>query len=151
MNQHTVKAYGDELNQLTAEVVRMGGLAEAQGFVLEGGQFHARDDAGVTHYTLVNQDAAQFAPETMKSLQTPGVTLLLDVPTVPDGARAFDRMVMVAEQLAHALGARVVDDNRQPLSPASLGLIRGKIAEFQTRMTQFGVAAGSPSSRRLFS
>lgn len=130
---------------------KLRGLAEAQGFVLEGGQFHARDDAGVTHYTLVNQDAAQFAPETMKSLQTPGVTLLLDVPTVPDGARAFDRMVMVAEQLAHALGARVVDDNRQPLSPASLGVIRGKIAEFQTRMTQFGVAAGSPSSRRLFS
>ncbi len=130
---------------------KLRGLAEAQGFVLEGGQFHARDDAGVTHYTLVNQDAAQFAPETMKSLQTPGVTLLLDVPTVPDGARAFDRMVMVAEQLAHALGARVVDDNRQPLSSASLGVIRGKIAEFQTRMTQFGVAAGSASSRRLFS
>jgi phosphate transport system protein len=30
MNHHTVKAYGDELNQLTAEVARMGGLAEAQ-------------------------------------------------------------------------------------------------------------------------
>jgi phosphate transport system protein len=30
MNQHTVKAYGDELTQLTAEVTRMGGLAEAQ-------------------------------------------------------------------------------------------------------------------------
>jgi phosphate transport system protein len=30
MNEHTVKAYGDELNQLTAEVVRMGGWAEAQ-------------------------------------------------------------------------------------------------------------------------
>ena len=30
MNQHTVKAYGDELNQPTAEVARMGGLAEAQ-------------------------------------------------------------------------------------------------------------------------
>ena len=30
MNQHTVKAYGDELNQLTAEVVRMGCLAESQ-------------------------------------------------------------------------------------------------------------------------
>ena len=30
MNQHTVKAYGDELNQLTAEVARMGGLAEPQ-------------------------------------------------------------------------------------------------------------------------
>jgi len=30
LNQHTVKAYGDELNQLTAEVARMGGLAEVQ-------------------------------------------------------------------------------------------------------------------------
>ena len=30
MNQHTVKSYGDELNQLTAIVARMGGLAEAQ-------------------------------------------------------------------------------------------------------------------------
>ena len=30
MTQHTVKAYDDELDQLTAEVARMGGLAEAQ-------------------------------------------------------------------------------------------------------------------------
>ncbi len=30
MNQHTVKAYGDELDQLTAEVVRRGGMTEAQ-------------------------------------------------------------------------------------------------------------------------
>ena len=30
MTEHTVKAYGDELNHLTAEVARMGGLAEAQ-------------------------------------------------------------------------------------------------------------------------
>ena len=28
--EHTVKAYGEELNSLTAEVVRLGGLAEAQ-------------------------------------------------------------------------------------------------------------------------
>jgi phosphate transport system protein len=30
MNQHIVKSYGEELDQLTAEVARMGGLAEAQ-------------------------------------------------------------------------------------------------------------------------
>ena len=29
-NQHTVKAYGEELDQITADVARMGGLAEAQ-------------------------------------------------------------------------------------------------------------------------
>ena len=30
MTEHTVKSYGDELNHLTAEVARMGGLAEEQ-------------------------------------------------------------------------------------------------------------------------
>ena len=30
MNQHTVKAYGDELNQITAEIARMGGLADGK-------------------------------------------------------------------------------------------------------------------------
>ena len=29
-NSHTVRAYGDELNQITADIARMGGLAEAQ-------------------------------------------------------------------------------------------------------------------------
>ncbi|WP_018410660.1 cell division protein ZipA C-terminal FtsZ-binding domain-containing protein [Methyloversatilis thermotolerans] len=126
-------------------------LAEAQGLVLDGGQFHARDDAGATLFTLGNLDAARFSADTMKTLQTQGVTLLLDVPTVADGARLFDRMVHLAEQFAHTLGARVVDDNRQPLSPASLGLIRNKIAEFQARMAQFGVPPGSDTARRLFS
>ncbi len=126
-------------------------LAEAQGFALSGGLFHARDESGATVYTLGNLDAAQFSPEAMRTLSTQGVTLLLDVPTVADGARQFDRMVALAEQFAHTLGASVVDDNRHPLSPASLGVIRAKIAEFQGRMTQFGIAPGSASARRLFS
>lgn len=130
---------------------KLRGLAEAQGFTLSGGQFHARDDVGNTLYTLCSLDAEQFSADTMKALQTQGVTLLLDVPTVADGARQFDRMVMVAEQFAHTLGARVVDDNRQPLSPASLALIRGKVAEFQARMVQFGIKPGSESANRLFS
>ena len=130
---------------------KLRGLAEAQGFVLGDGLFHARDDAGATLYTLGNLDAAQFSPDTMKTLHTQGVTLLLDVPTVADGARQFDRMVALAEQFAHALGAKVVDDNRHPLSAASLTVIRGKIAEFQGRMDSFGIAPGSDSARRLFS
>ena len=130
---------------------KLRGLAEAQGFVLGDGLFHARDDAGATLYTLGNLDAAQFSPDTMKTLHTQGVTLLLDVPTVADGARQFDRMVALAEQFAHALGAKVVDDNRHPLSAASLMVIRGKITEFQSRMDSFGIAPGSDSARRLFS
>lgn len=43
MTEHTVKSYGEELNHLTAEVTRMGGLAEAQ--VADAIECIARRDA----------------------------------------------------------------------------------------------------------
>tara|TARA_R110002167_G_scaffold91564_2_gene246394 strand:- start:1213 stop:1941 length:729 start_codon:yes stop_codon:yes gene_type:complete len=54
MNQHTVKAYGDELNQLTAEVARMGGLAEAQ--VADAVDSVARRDVALAK-AVVERDA----------------------------------------------------------------------------------------------
>ncbi|MBA4804158.1 MAG: phosphate signaling complex protein PhoU [Brevundimonas sp.] len=53
MTQHTVKAYGDELNQLTAEVARMGGLAEAQ--VADAVESVARRDVGLAR-AVVERD-----------------------------------------------------------------------------------------------
>ena len=54
MNQHTVKSYGDELNQLTAEVARMGGLAEAQ--VADAIDAVARRDVALAR-AVVERDA----------------------------------------------------------------------------------------------
>ena len=54
MNQHTVKAYGDELNQLTAEVARMGGLAEAQ--VADAVESVARRDIALAR-AVVDRDS----------------------------------------------------------------------------------------------
>jgi phosphate transport system protein len=54
MNQHTVKAYGDELNQITAEVARMGGLAEAQ--VADAVEAVARRDVALAR-AVVERDA----------------------------------------------------------------------------------------------
>ncbi len=54
MTQHTVKAYGDELNQLTAEVARMGGLAEAQ--VADAVESVARRDVALAR-AVVERDA----------------------------------------------------------------------------------------------
>ncbi|MDQ3126804.1 MAG: phosphate signaling complex protein PhoU [Pseudomonadota bacterium] len=54
MNLHTVKAYGDELNQLTAEVARMGGLAEAQ--VADAVESVARRDIALGQ-AVVERDA----------------------------------------------------------------------------------------------
>ena len=54
MNQHTVKSYGDELNQLTAIVARMGGLAEAQ--VADAIESVARRDVALAR-AVVERDA----------------------------------------------------------------------------------------------
>jgi phosphate transport system protein len=54
MNQHTVKAYGDELDQLAAEVARMAGLAEAQ--VVDAVDSVARRDVALGR-AVVERDA----------------------------------------------------------------------------------------------
>lgn len=54
MNDHTVKAYAEELQHITAEVVRMGGLAEAQ--VAEALEAFARRDAAMAR-AVVERDS----------------------------------------------------------------------------------------------
>jgi hypothetical protein len=131
---------------------KLRGMAEAAGLTLMGdGAFHVQDDLGRTLYTLSNRDGQPFAAENMKALTTVGVTLSLDVPRVPDGPGVFNRMFLVAQQLAQTLNGSVVDDNGAPLNEASVALIRSKIAEFQQAMAQRGVNAGSAIALRLFS
>jgi phosphate transport system protein len=48
--EHTVKAFGEELNTLTAEVARLGGLAEAQ--VSDSIEAVARRDAGLAQVVI---------------------------------------------------------------------------------------------------
>jgi FtsZ-interacting cell division protein ZipA len=131
---------------------KLRGLAEASGLVLrEDGMFHALDDAGNTLYTLSNLEPALFAADELKVLTTHGVTFILDVPRVADGAAAFDRMVALAQKMADSLGGALVDDNRTPLANTALDVIRDKIVEIEQRMTGHGIAAGGSQALRLFS
>ncbi|MDD5297069.1 MAG: cell division protein ZipA C-terminal FtsZ-binding domain-containing protein [Rhodocyclaceae bacterium] len=131
---------------------KLRGMAEAAGLSLLGdGAFHVRDDLERTLFTLSNRDGQPFAAENMKALTSAGVTLSLDVPRVADGVGVFNRMFLVASQLASSLGGTVVDDNGAPLDERSVALIRGKVGEFQQAMTQRGIVPGSPIALRLFS
>ena len=131
---------------------RIGALAEAQGLKLErDGRFHRRDDSGLELYTLCNMEAAAFTAEGMKALSTKGMTLLFDVARVPGGIATFDRFLAFARSLADALGATIVDDNRQPLDDAGLGKIRAQLEVLYASMETQGIAAGGPLALRLFS
>ncbi|MDR2788437.1 MAG: cell division protein FtsZ [Candidatus Accumulibacter sp.] len=127
-------------------------LAEAAGmFIDEGGRFVRRDDDGNVLYVLLNQDAAGFSSEKMRTLSTHGLTFLLDVPCVAHGERVFRQMVDLARRFADVLRGSLVDDNRRPLSEAALEPISRQIAQYQAMLSARRLPAGSPLAQRLFS
>lgn len=127
-------------------------FAEAAGMKLaDDGAFYYRTDEGVALYSLCNLDPEPFTPESIKTLSTHGVTLLLDVPKTPNGARVFDQMLSQARQMANTLGGLVVDDNRRPFTDAGADGIRGQLKEIYRRMDEMQVPSGGEMAARLFS
>lgn len=127
-------------------------LAESNGMVLEeDGLFHAYDDDGGAQFTLANLEAPLFVAGEMRHLHTSGLTFVIDVPLVADGVVAFDRMMRVANQMAHALDGTVVDDNRAAIAPESATVIRSQIQRFQAQMREGGLPSGGALAKRLFS
>jgi len=127
-------------------------LAEAAGLHLQpGGVFHCLDDQGGALFSLDNQEPDPFLIDKIRSLTTPGITFLLDVPRVSDGLRAFDRMVAMSRSFADALDGMLADDNRVPLNDAGLDKIRAQLRAIYGAMEQRGIHAGRPLALRLFS
>jgi FtsZ-interacting cell division protein ZipA len=131
---------------------RIRNLAEGAGFSLEpDGIFRFRNEHRQTLFTLDNHEPAPFLPEQIKSLSTSGITLLLDVPRVPDGLKALERMFDVGARLAQDLGGELVDDNRVALGEAAIAKIRRQLSQIYAKMEARGVGAGSVAALRLFS
>lgn len=127
-------------------------LAEAAGLHLQpGGVFHCLDEQGGALFSLDNQEPEPFLIDKIRSLTTPGITFLLDVPRVSDGLRAFDRMVAMSRSFADSLDGMLADDNRVPLNDAGLDKIRAQLRAMYGAMEQRGIHAGSPLALRLFS
>ena len=127
-------------------------LAEAAGMLIDGnGRFVRADDDGNILYVLLNQEAAGFSAESMKSMSTHGLTFVLDVPTVAHGDRVFNQMVELAKRFADVLKGVLVDDNRRPLPDTALSPIRQQIAQYQATMAARKLPAGGNLAKRLFS
>lgn len=125
--------------------------AAAAGFTLEpDGLFHWREAGGQTLFTMENHEPEPFAAERLATLQTPGMTLLLDVPRVADGVAALDLMARAGTAVAETLGGFVVDDNRVPLQEAGLARIKAQLQGIYAAMAERQIPAGSLRAQRLF-
>jgi FtsZ-interacting cell division protein ZipA len=129
------------------------GLAEAAGFRLDpkaGGGFRYSNEDGVVLFSIANQEAALFTADSMRTLTTRGITLLLDIPRTPGGEKAFDQMVHIARNFSATLGGIMVDDNRVPLSDNAISKIRQQLSGIQAAMKAYGIAPGGEIALRLF-
>jgi hypothetical protein len=131
---------------------RLRGVVEAAGFRLNRrGQFdYHGEESDAPLFSLQNLANEPFTADSLRSLQTPGVTLLLDVPRTGDPVRSFDQMRAVAKRLATTLEAQVVDDNRKPLTDAALGAIRTQVQQTAAAMRADNIEPGSARANRLF-
>jgi ZipA, C-terminal FtsZ-binding domain len=127
-------------------------LAESAGMQYgKDGRFHRLSDGGAELFGLANLEAMPFHAETMRTLATRGVTILLDVPRAPSAATTFRAFVEFARQAEHSLGGTLVDDNRKPINQAALDSIAMQLEAIHKTMSARGIEPGGPLALRLFS
>lgn len=133
-------------------IARMRREAESAGMHLAGnGVYQLLDSRGEVLFMLSNHELKAFSRDNPHEPETRGVTLLFDVPRVPDGLKNFDNMVTLGRKLAHEAGGLLVDDNQRPLTDVGIEKIRTQLTQIYDRMEARGVAAGSRLALKLFS
>jgi phosphate transport system protein len=124
--EHTVKAYGEELNNLTAEVVRLGGLAEAQ--VADSIVAFARRDLAVAQ-TVIERDEKLDTLEA--EIEKKSIRLIaLRQPVAQDLRRAVSAMKFAMQlercgDLAKNIAKRcLILADAEPLTPLTRSIER---------------------------
>lgn len=141
---------GSETHTFSGSKIRA--LAESAGLhIAKDGRFHRIGEDGIEQFALANLEPMPFHPETVRTLQTRGVTALFDVPRVPPSGAAFRRFIDFAHQLEQSLGGVLVDDNRKPIGQAALESIAQQLERIHATMEARGIPAGGPLALRLFS
>jgi phosphate transport system protein len=136
MNTHTVKAYGDELNQLTAEVARMGGLAEAQ--VADAVESVARRDVALAR-AVVERDVKLDAMH--RDIEKRAIRLIaLRQPVASDLRKTLSAMKLAVDlertgDLARNIGKRaLILADAEPLQPLTRSIERmGRLVSTRLR------------------
>jgi FtsZ-interacting cell division protein ZipA len=142
-----VVARGEE--NLPMQLVRR--EAEMAGMVLAAdGTYQLQDRRGEILYSLCNHESTPFSSD-LEHFSTHGVTLLFDVPRVPDGLKIFDTMVALGRKLASEIGGLLVDDNLRPLTDVGIERIRQQLGQIYGRMETKGIPAGGDLALRVFS
>ncbi len=104
--------------------------------------FHSMHE-GKTVFSIAKMvEPGYFDIDDVESFQTPGISLILQLPGPVPADVAFEVLVSEAIDMADALGGSVLDGDRSALSPQTIQHMREGIYEYMHRQKYFG---GVPS------
>ena len=93
--------------------------------------YHRMDEDNTSVFSLVNMvKPGSFDPSTIHELNTPGITLFLQLPGPPNAGDAFDDMLHTVQRMSEMLDARLCDRGRQPLTDSAVEEYRKTAASF---------------------
>jgi cell division protein ZipA len=94
--------------------------------------FHYRNPKGVTEFSLANcVQPGTFDPDGMNQVNTPGVTIFMQLPTAADSMESFDHMYEMAQFLSKHLGANILDEDHSSVTPQRIEYYREKLRTFE--------------------
>ena len=145
MTEHTLKFYGEELNQLKAEVARMGGLAEAQ--VADAVRAVADRDVYLAE-TLIGRD--ERLDEMQREIERKAIRMIaLRQPVAQDLRRTVAAMKMswslerVGDLAKNMAKRAIVISAAEPMTPLTRSIERmGKLVSSRLREALDAYAAG---------
>ena len=128
------------------------GLAEANGLVLkDDGAFYALSEHGHALFRVINVENNPFNIEMIRTVSLKGLTFQMDIALAEHCTETFNRMVIMAKNMALSLSANLVDDHQRELSDVHIEKIRQQLKLIQVQMTVKGIVPGSAVALRLFS
>lgn len=96
-------------------------------------------DTSVGLLGLANiMEPGTFEPERMRTFDSPGLVLFLQLPAPIEARDAFDKLIYVGKELAQCLDGDLCDENRSVLTNQMIGHLQEKIEayRFKQKMTQ---------------
>ena len=93
--------------------------------------YHRMDEDNKSVFSLVNMvKPGSFDPATIHELNTPGITLFMQLPGPSNAGDAFNDMLHTAQRMSEVLEARLCDSRRQPLTESAVEEYRKIAASF---------------------
>ncbi len=104
--------------------------------------FHRYSEEGDRRpiFSLANTvEPGTFDLNTIEQLQTPGLSLFMQLPAPIDSREAFELMLKTGRNLAEQLGGDLCDERRNVLTLQSIGHLKEQIESFQFRRKMAGL------------